>query len=320
MEKRKPRSASLAMLRASTAPRASNAAWPSSKIRASFRSRFSLRKSRNWGKKVSSPSEVRETLQKTPTLRSWRRQAAHDLGAAEQQQVVDGGDQTLALGHRQVFGGHHHPAGAVAQAGEALVEDGAALGQGDHRLQVEVDAVLGQGVLDRAQQGALLLIKARFQTAGRMGGRGGQLGLEALADLGDQAFQHADFAGQLLGARQGAGLDGLGQFGEGVLGVLHGVGQQAVGLAHGLDLAADGAAVQRAGHQGVQGHAHAQRPEEGRRRIAQPEARAPDERRDRQGQEQIDCEEQSGCDRAHGMDRRLPGWNRPSIGVSGVRG
>ena len=88
------------------------------------------------------------------------RQAAHDLGAAEQQQVVDGGQQALALGHRQVFGGHHDPVGRVAQAGEAFVEDGPALGQGDDRLQIEVDAVFRQGVMDGLEQGVRLDLTA----------------------------------------------------------------------------------------------------------------------------------------------------------------
>ncbi len=118
------------------------------------------RNSRNCGKKVSSPKRRQGDVAEDADLAVLPRQTAHDLGAAEQQQVVDGGDQALALGDGQIFGRHHHAVGRVAQAGEALVEDGPALGQGDDRLEVEVDAVLGEGVVDGLQQDVRLLVTA----------------------------------------------------------------------------------------------------------------------------------------------------------------
>jgi hypothetical protein len=58
------------MLRASTEPRASNAAWPISKISAPARSRLSVKRSRNCGKKLSSARLAMEMLQKMPIRRS----------------------------------------------------------------------------------------------------------------------------------------------------------------------------------------------------------------------------------------------------------
>ncbi|MNS70133.1 hypothetical protein D3C72_1034720 [compost metagenome] len=178
-----------------------------------------------------------------PDLAVLTRQATHDLGAAEQQQVVDGGQKALALGHRQVFGRHHDPVRRIAQAGEALVEDGPALGQGDDRLQIEVDAVFRQGVVDGLEQGVGLdLTTALIGVGGD--GRGRQTLVDRLAHLLDQTLQHPHLAGQGLGLGQGAALDGLGQLGQGALRRLHRIGQQAVRLADLGDLLAQGATVQ----------------------------------------------------------------------------
>ena len=54
--------------------------------------------------------------------------------------------QAGRLGDSQVFGGHDDLAGRVTQPAKALIEHRPTLRQRDHRLQVEVDAVLGQGL------------------------------------------------------------------------------------------------------------------------------------------------------------------------------
>ena len=169
--------------------------------------------------------------------------------------------------------------------------------------------------MDVGQQDVGLFAVAGLVGIGRR--RLGRAMLEGLAHLLDQRFQHADLAREGFGGGHGAGLDGLGQFGEGALGRLHGVGQQAVRLADLFDLVAQGGLVGAARDADVDGDHQAHGGDGARRARTGAEARAPHEGADRQGQEKV-AEEQEGLGECAHWKRmvRLPGWNRPSIGVS----
>ncbi len=96
-------------------------------------------------------------------------QAANNLHATEQQQVIDGGDETFGIRHGQILGRHQHAAGGITQARERFVENGFALGQGDDRLKIEIDAVGDQGFADRFDQGQglrFLMVHCRCATQG----------------------------------------------------------------------------------------------------------------------------------------------------------
>ena len=225
-------------------------------------------------------------------------QTAHDLGAAEQQQVVDGRDQTFALGDRQVFGGHHHPVVGGAQTGEAFIEDGPALGQGNDRLQVEVDAVLGEGLVNGRQQDVGLLLVAGLEGADWR--RAGHAFVDRVAHLLDQGLQHPHLAGQGFGRGQGPALDGLGQFGQGPLGRLHCIGQQAVGLPDLIDLLLERSALGAADDHGVGGGQKAGRADAGRHACSGAQTGAPDEGAGGHRQEQVAEEEKAVGKGAHG--------------------
>ncbi len=67
---------------------------------------------------------------------------AHQLDAAEQQHVVDRGDQPGAFGQPDILIRQDHGAALGAQPGEALIKAPLALRQADDRLQNQVDPVV----------------------------------------------------------------------------------------------------------------------------------------------------------------------------------
>jgi len=69
-------------------------------------------------------------------------QAAHDLHAAEQQQIVHHAHQARLAGHRDILGRHDDLAIVIAQPRQRLVIAQLALRQADHRLQIKIDAIL----------------------------------------------------------------------------------------------------------------------------------------------------------------------------------
>ncbi len=161
--------------------------------------------------------------------------------------------------------------------------------------------------MDGLQQGVRLDLTATLEGVGGQGG-GGQPFLDRSAHLLDQAFQHTHLAGQGVGARQGAGLNGLGQFGQSALGRLHRIGQQPVGLAHLADLQTQGATVGHAGDEGVEAGHDPQRAQHPGRARAAAQTGAPDRRPDGQGEEQVAEEQEAAGDLSHGA-----GQNRLSL-------
>jgi hypothetical protein len=125
-----------------------------------------------------------------------------------------------------------------------------------------------------------------------------------------------------LGRGQGSGLDGLGQFGQGALGGLHRVGQQAVRLADLVDFLLERGALGLGGdheHVDVASNRPAV-PKPAATPAPPPRPAAPQEGADRHGQEQV-AEEQKAVGLVRALANgcfRLPGWNRPSIGVSDI--
>ena len=82
-------------------------------------------------------------------------QAAHDLHAAEQQQIVDHAHQARLAGDLHILGRHDDLAVLVAQARQRFVIAQLALRQADDGLQIKIDAIFFQGRADGFQQLAL---------------------------------------------------------------------------------------------------------------------------------------------------------------------
>ncbi len=222
-------------------------------------------------------------------------QTAHDLGATEQQQVVDGGQQAFAFSDRQVVGGHQHRALGIAQPREALVKLDAPLRQADDGLEIEVDAVLAERFLDCLGQAVAVGVRGFGGTVARRG----QALVDRFAHLLDQAFQHPDLAGQGVGLGKGAVLDGLGHFRQGPLGGLHGIGQQTVRLTQLADFHAQGAAVHGSRHQGMKGNQDAAGTQGSRDARACAHAGAPDHRPHGEGEEDVAKDQKSAGNFAH---------------------
>src|SRR6185437_7425257 len=70
------------------------------------------------------------------------RQTAHNLYAAEEEQVVDNRHQALRRGELDVLGRHDDRSVFAAQARQRLIEAQLALRQADDRLEIEIDATL----------------------------------------------------------------------------------------------------------------------------------------------------------------------------------
>jgi hypothetical protein len=213
------------------------------------------------------------------------RQPAHDLHAAEQQEVVDGGDQARRLGDRQVFRRHDHPARGVAQPRVALVIGRAPLRQADHRLQVEVDAVVGQRLADDLHHPRRPGL-GPGPTGGEVRGGGRRLLVEPAAHLVDQVFQEVDLVGQ-FGAAGQVELNGPRHLGQPPVQPDHLVQQDAVGVADRLDLAAQFAHLQEAHDHPVGGQAQPEHTHQRRDRHPPAGAVAPERQRRDQRQAEV---------------------------------
>ena len=191
----------------------------------------------------------------------------------------------------------------VAQAREALVEDGPALRQGHHGLQVEVDAVRGQGLADDLQH--------THRRAHVMAGAGGEIGcgrlvLEPAAHLVDEILQHVDLVGER--DRSGdVGVDGPGDDGDPAVDLHHLVQQDLVGVAHGFDLTAQIAHLQEAHDHPVGGEAQAKSSHQGGDRYAPARAVAPQGERHDQREAQVGRNEEREGEPPHGSCSESPG-------------
>ncbi len=228
------------------------------------------------------------------------RQPPYDLHAAEQQQIVDRRHQAFRLGDAEILSGHKDLPGLVAQARKALVEDGAALRQADHRLQVEVHAVVGQGLADGGEQGDRLGIVAAARAGDRRLGRRGQSFVQADAHALDQFLQHAHFECQLLSPLDRLFLDRLGEDGQAVVDLLELGGDGEVGLAQDGEVALERGVVHGAAHYALEREAQAQACGETRRARSPSAARAPHQERDREGQADGGAAKKRQSELAHG--------------------
>ena len=108
----------------------------------------------------------------------------------------------------------------------------------------------------------------------------------------------------------------MGQFGQGALGRLHRIGQQAVGLADLVDLLLQGATGGDARDDAVEGAQQTQRPERARHARAGAQARTPQERPHGHAEEQIGEVQKARGQVTHRLAVATPGWNRLSIRLS----
>ena len=142
------------------------------------------------------------------------RQAADDLHAAEQEQVVHHAHQPRGGSHFHVLRRHDHRAVFGAQARQRFVIAQLALRQADDGLQVEIDAVFFQRGTDGFQK---LRLAQRLQIILRLHGglllehvrrrRGHPRGVRNLAgEVAHQAFQNLQFGDDLLALRVGLGF------------------------------------------------------------------------------------------------------------------
>ena len=294
------------MLRASTEPRASKAAWPSSKISAPARSRLSVRKSRNCGKKLSSRQAGQRDVAEDADLAVLLGQAAHDLHAAEQQQVVDGGDQAARARRRSGI----RPASSPGRSRRAGARSSrrrlvAPLRQADDRLQVEVDAVLGQGLAHGLQQGrrpggrgrrrcgagkagaSPLLVQPRAACAAT---RPSSMWTSSIRPRRERWASSATVSTTSLSRASSAST-----WPSRILWASRTA----------LDLAADRAGLQRALDQAVEGEAEAEAADQGRHARAPAAAVAPQRQRDDQRQAEIGRAEKPEGEPSHGPAIRI---------------
>ena len=79
------------------------------------------------------------------------RQAAHELDAAKEQQIVDDRHEAGGCGDLDVLRRHDDAAVGRAQTRQRFVEAHLALRQADDRLKVEIDAVLFERAADELE-------------------------------------------------------------------------------------------------------------------------------------------------------------------------
>ena len=172
--------------------------------------------SRNCGKNSASVSVSPEMLQNTPISRLLLDQAAHDLHAAEQQQIVDHAHQPGRFGDLDVLRRHDQRTVFGPEPRQRLVEAQLALRQADDRLQIEIDAVFFQAGADGFQQvgfaqrveiGARGVVGAAFDEL-LLGDRS-VLGLfgDAGGEIAHQPFEQLQFGDDLLALGAGLGLE-----------------------------------------------------------------------------------------------------------------
>ena len=85
--------------------------------------------------------------------------AAQLLDASEQQQIVERGDEAFPFGDRNILAGRNHVAVFTADPGIGFVKFALALRQADHRLQHQIDPVLGDAFTDQMNDCGVIQIR-----------------------------------------------------------------------------------------------------------------------------------------------------------------
>ena len=94
---------------------------------------------------------VARKIAEEPHLQLVPAHPAHKLDAPEQQEIVDGRDQALGGGYLQVLLRQNDRAIFVADAAEDFVVANLALGQANHRLQIQIHPIFFQSDPDDVQ-------------------------------------------------------------------------------------------------------------------------------------------------------------------------